>query len=69
MAKRKVTKRTKRGKATKGFPKLSDLEKTIPKGGLMSPSLRKGLGKLPSMDLRPGDNPVEGDQENEETNY
>lgn len=30
----------------KGFPTISDLRRTIPKGGLLSPSLRKGFGKL-----------------------
>ena len=27
-----------------GFPTLADLKKTVPKGGLLNPDLRKGFG-------------------------
>ena len=34
------------GKKSKGLPNLEDLRKTIPKKGLLDPSLRKDMGKL-----------------------
>jgi len=53
VAKARKRKRGKKGMkgvlAGKGFPTLGDLEKTIPKGGLLAPSLRKDVGKIPGL--------------------
>ncbi len=34
---------------SKGFPTIADLVKTVPKGGLLDPSLRRGVtGRIPT---------------------